>query len=120
MPWYDYQCRNCEHEFIEVLRMDDRKKPTRRKCPECGRKTVKQVILGAPAMVDSVVVGVTKPDNGYGEVIAKINEKEGIKGSRYELQDRMSQREKNLKPLTNHQLKVEVNDAIKAMKGRGK
>ena len=74
MPWYDYQCKNCEHAFTEVLRMDDRKKPTRRKCPECGRKMVKQ-LLGNVAMVDSTIIGRTKPDGGFSEVISKINEK---------------------------------------------
>ena len=69
-------CVECEYIFEEVLRMDDRAKPTRRKCPECGRKKVKQVILGAPSMVDSVNISVTKPDNSFSEVIAKINEKE--------------------------------------------
>ena len=120
MPLYDYECKACEFMFDELICMDDREKPTRRKCPECGRKKVKQVILGAPSMVDSVNISVTKPDNSFSEVIAKINEKEGIKGTRYELHDQISGREKNYKPLTKHQLKVEVNDAVKAKKGRGK
>ena len=121
MPWYDYECMECEYIFEEVLRMDDREKPTRKKCPECGRKKVKQVILGAPALVDSAYIGVAKPDNSYSEVIAKINESEGIKGSRYELEDRIEQREKTKqKPLTKHEIKTRVNDNLKAKKGRGK
>ena len=111
MPWYDYQCRNCDHEFTEVLRMADYMKPTRRKCPECGRKMVKQ-LLGTPMMVDSVNIGRTKPTDGYSEVVAKINESQNIKGTRYELQDRISGRSKTLKPLTEHRLKKEVADAV--------
>ena len=43
MPLYDYECKACGHEFDELIRMVDREKPTRKKCPECGRKKVKQV-----------------------------------------------------------------------------
>jgi len=112
MPWYDYQCRNCEHEFTEVLRMDDRKKPTRRKCPECGRKMVK-ILLGTLAIADSVNIGRTKPDNAYSEVVSKINETNKIKGTRYELQDRLENREKYVqKPLTKYEIKKRVNDAL--------
>ena len=120
MPLYDYECKACEFMFVEMIRMADREKPTRRKCPECGRKKVKQVLLGAPSMVDSVIIGTTKADNSYKEVIAKINEGQGIKGSRYELSDEITIRKKNLKHLTKHEIKTRVNDEVKAKKGRGK
>ena len=119
MPWYDYYCKECDYEFTESHLMDDRKKPTRRKCPECGRKRVR-ILVGAPALVDSVAIGITKPDNSYKEVIAKMNETTGIKGTRYELEAGISERKRNLKHLNKHQIKVEVNDTLKAKKGRGK
>jgi putative FmdB family regulatory protein len=74
MPLYDYECKACEFQFDELIRMDDRKKPTRKKCPNCGRKKVKQVILGTPATVDPINIGVRTTDSAYKEVIAKINE----------------------------------------------
>ena len=114
MPWYDYQCRSCDHEFTESLVMDDRDKPTRRKCPGCGRKTVSKLIgnvmMGDSALLDA---GGEKPDATYSEVIAKINEREGIKGSRYELKDRLSERHKNLKHLNKYEIKKEVGDRLK-------
>jgi putative FmdB family regulatory protein len=124
MPMYDYQCRNCDHEFEEALRMDNRKNPTRRKCRECGRKMISQVISKSRmATVDSVNIGMTKPDATYSEVIDKINERTGIKGTRYEVQDRLSGRtgtyetvagkRQGLGHLTKYQIKREVRDALK-------
>jgi len=74
MPLYDYECKDCEFQFDELIRMDDRKKPTFKKCPNCGRKKVKQVILGTPPIVDPMNIGVQTTDDTYKEVIAKINE----------------------------------------------
>jgi putative FmdB family regulatory protein len=120
MPWYDYYCKECDHEFTESLLMDDRKKPTRRKCPECGRKRV-GIMIGAPALVDSMrLTGVRTAPDTYKEVISRINEGQGIKGSRYEVHSEVQVRKENLKELTKHEIKVEVNDNLKAKKGRGK
>ena len=124
MPVYDYQCRNCDHEFEETLRMYDRGKPTRRKCSECGSKMISQDISKSRvATVDSVNIGITKPDASYSEVVAKINERNDIKGTRYEIQDRLAGRtgttdtvagkRKNLGHLDKYQIKKEVADALK-------
>ena len=74
MPLYDYECKACEFMFDEILLIADRAKPTRRKCPNCGKKKVKQVLLGTPATVDPTTIGVRTTDNTYKEVIARINE----------------------------------------------
>tara|TARA_Y100000817_G_scaffold131003_1_gene102654 strand:- start:280 stop:642 length:363 start_codon:yes stop_codon:yes gene_type:complete len=113
MPWYDYKCSSCDHEFTEVLRMADRKIPIENGCPACGSFSVKQ-LLGNVMIGDSVNLGITKPDNTYNEVVAKINEKSGIKGTRYELEGRLENREKTKqKPLTKHEIKTEVRDRLK-------
>ena len=114
MPWYDFQCRSCDHEFTEVLKMDDRDKPTRKKCPGCGRKTVSKLI-GNVVMGDAVNLdgGGERPDDSYREVISRINEREGIKGTRYELSDRMTDRARDLKLMNKHRLKQEVSDNLK-------
>ena len=67
-------------------------------------------MLGDSALLDA---GGEKPDATYREVIAKINEREGIKGSRYEIHDRLSERNKNSKHLNKWETKKEVADRLK-------
>lgn len=116
MPWYDYLCYNCEHEFTEVFSIDDRNIPVEADCPECGEREIRKLI-GNVMMADSVNLGITKPDAAYGEVISKINEASGIKGTRYQLEDRMEQREKNKqKPISKYEIKQRVHENVKANK----
>ena len=35
MPSYDFKCSKCEHTFEEVRKIDDRKIPLSKPCPEC-------------------------------------------------------------------------------------
>lgn len=73
MPFYDYICRACNHEFEEMHRIADRKKPTKKPCPKCSQKKVEQIIKEAPSACDPIRVGsVGKVDNGFREVISKI------------------------------------------------
>ena len=44
MPMYDYMCDACEFIFEENLSMNDRDKPTKKKCPNCGKKQVKKTV----------------------------------------------------------------------------
>ena len=88
MPWYDYQCRSCEHEFTEVLMMEDRDKPTRKKCPDCGKKTVSKM-LGNLMVGDPMNLGLVKPSSSYTEVVEKIRENTGIRGTKYDIDDRI-------------------------------
>ncbi|UCD76503.1 MAG: zinc ribbon domain-containing protein [Phycisphaerales bacterium] len=41
MPTYEYNCRNCDHEFELFQQMTA---PVKRKCPECGRLTLQRLI----------------------------------------------------------------------------
>jgi len=119
MPWYDYSCESCDHEFTEILSIEDRKIPVENGCPECGENSIRQLI-GNVMIGDSVLLGVNKPDATYNEVVAKINETQGIKGTRYELEGRLEHREKNKqKPLTKHEIKTKVHDKLKGKLRRG-
>lgn len=35
MPLYEYQCVHCEHEFSDVLKINDRDAPVNAPCPSC-------------------------------------------------------------------------------------
>jgi putative FmdB family regulatory protein len=74
MPFYDYRCSKCSHQFEEFLSIADRKKPCKKPCPKCSVSgTVEQTITSAPAACDPIRVGTAgKVDNGFKEVISKI------------------------------------------------
>ena len=86
MPFYDYKCDKCENMFEEFNKIADRESPTRRKCPSCGEKgSVRQVITGIGG------VGVDKnhridgnAKGGFKDVMQKLVDAPGIKGSRRE------------------------------------
>ena len=41
MPFYEYRCGKCAHEFEEMQRITD---PPVHKCPKCGKKAVERLI----------------------------------------------------------------------------
>jgi putative FmdB family regulatory protein len=124
MPWYDYICDSCEHEFTEVLRIDDRKIPVESGCSECGEDSIRQLI-GNISMADpaNMTASGVRPDNAYSEVISKINEKNNIKGTRYEIQDRHQDRGPDINKRGTewkYDVKKETHEKLRAKKGRGK
>lgn len=73
---YDYECKSCKTLFSKSLKLSDRLVPVREPCPVCNNTGhIHQVILGAPAIGDSVKLGLIKPDSGFKEVLQKIHEK---------------------------------------------
>ena len=43
MPYYDYKCSSCEHEFEENWKIVDRNKPTEEPCVKCSEIAVKHI-----------------------------------------------------------------------------
>lgn len=64
MPTYDFKCRNCDYDIELFLKMADYEKPTLEPCPSCGQIKVEQV-LGPNALIDSVQLGIRKPDRTF-------------------------------------------------------
>ena len=94
MPLYDYGCKECGVEFNEMARIDDRFVLCEQPCSECGGEIT--LLIGAPALVDSMTVGVSRPPDSYQEVVSKINEKAKLNNTRYEVSSKISERQKNM------------------------
>ena len=66
MPIYEYHCESCEHCFELLSKVDDRDKPLKKPCPECGEKKLRKgiglPITGADANVtpEKMCPGFTK------------------------------------------------------------
>ena len=41
MPFYEYECRQCGHQFEAMQKISD---APLRKCPECGRSTLTKLV----------------------------------------------------------------------------
>lgn len=76
MPTYDYQCSVCEHHFEKVLTISEKDKPTKQKCPECGKKKVKKLIT-APLVCDPMRIDAArkKLPGGWKDVLHKIHDR---------------------------------------------
>ncbi len=74
MPLYDYHCSECYHQFEVKLPMAENSLPTKNSCPNCFTEgTVSQFLEHAPAMGDSVSLGIVKPDRTFQrEIIGRM------------------------------------------------
>lgn len=73
MPLYDYKCKDCETTFeksCKIVEMDEPKE-----CPSCKSMNSEKFIGGAPAFGDPFRMGITRPDQGFKEVLQRIHEK---------------------------------------------
>lgn len=73
MPTYEYQCEKCEHYFTQYLSISRMKEPEGQPCPNCGEVAIKKVMFTAPALGDSVRLGIRRPDDGFKEVLQKVH-----------------------------------------------
>jgi putative FmdB family regulatory protein len=67
MPMYVYECDPCEHHDEFFYNMDD-ERPASKKCPKCGKMTMKRVFLPTPhkwsQWAKEDVKPLTRPING--------------------------------------------------------
>ena len=92
MPTYEYECRECNHQFESFQWLDDRKKPEKDACPECGKKRIKLGYVStngsAPSMKMDDNQRIDKPHNvnGFQDVMERVSNAAGVKGTKYEKQ----------------------------------
>lgn len=73
MPNYDYKCAKCEHTFEEFMSYDDREKPCKQPCPECGVKEVTKIIGGFPGLAtDSTLTPDKKTGGQWSEMMNRV------------------------------------------------
>ena len=71
MPLYEYQCSACNHIWDDIYTIAKRNHPTKKPCPKCGKKKVTKMDATVQ-IIDSVRLGVTRPDHGFKEIISKV------------------------------------------------
>ena len=66
MPTYTFRNKDTEEVFDKIMSWNSRE--------EYLKENLNlEVIIGAPAMGDSVRLGIKKPDQGFNEVLSKIH-----------------------------------------------
>ena len=71
--FYDYECTTCQHKFELQMKMADNDVPTTLPCPKCDKYTIEQT-LGATPTIDSVQLGIRKPDRTFQrEVLGRMS-----------------------------------------------
>jgi putative FmdB family regulatory protein len=71
MPLYEYQCSACKHLWDDIYTIAKRNQPTKKPCPNCGKKKVVKSDASIQ-IIDAVRLGITRPDHGFKDVISKI------------------------------------------------
>jgi putative FmdB family regulatory protein len=89
MPSYTYCCKECDHHFEDLYKIDDRLKPTENPCPSCNKPNSIYLSLGAPPHMDIMAtsIGTAKhrPTDEFREVMRRM--KKHYPGARKTLKD---------------------------------
>ena len=86
MPTYEYECRECNHQFESFQWLENRNVPTKEPCPCCGKKKVKQGFFTAPSMTIDSNHRIDRPHNtgGFADAIDRVCQTPAVKGTKYE------------------------------------
>jgi len=79
MPTYTFRNKDTDEVFDKLMSWDDRQK-------YLEENSNLEVIIGAPAMGDSVRLGIRRTDDGFKEVLSKI----GAANYKSNLKDKLS------------------------------
>ena len=71
MPYYDYHCSSCKHEFEINMKISERNVPTQEPCPECSERDV-ELQLATPTIGDPWRFAGKRPDEGFRDRLREI------------------------------------------------
>lgn len=72
MPTYDFKCNNCEEVFTVLCKISEMKE---QHCPKCDSHSYETYFAsGSLNLIDPVRLGVRTIDDGFREVLSKINQ----------------------------------------------
>ena len=71
MPYYDYYCSSCKHEFEINMKISERNVPTLEPCPECSERDV-ELQLATPTIGDPWRFAGKRPDEGFRDRLREI------------------------------------------------
>ena len=72
MPYYEYGCSECLHEFEEFKTMAEYDAPLSEPCPSCYKIGYITRLISGAEICDPVSLGVRKVPAGYNEVVKNI------------------------------------------------
>ena len=90
MPTYEYECRECNHQFEAFSWVEDRLKPTKETCKICGSKEIGLGYVStngsAPSMAMDTKHDITKVHNhgGFADAMERVCQSPAVKGTQYE------------------------------------
>ena len=85
MPFYEYGCSECSHEFEEFKTIAEYDTPLSESCPSCYKIGYITRLISGAEICDPVSVGVRKVPKGYNEIIK--NMKKNIPGNKLEVRE---------------------------------
>jgi putative FmdB family regulatory protein len=91
MPAYDYQCKNCGHEFERQLVIANRNIPLEEPCPGCGQKSTITKMISGMAIGDPVSLGLTRPDAAFRNRLREIHDRPGATPTRARYTDNITE-----------------------------
>ena len=72
MPFYEYGCSECSHEFEEFKTIAKYDEPLSEPCPSCYKIGYITRLISGAEICDPVSLGVRKVPKGYNEVVKNI------------------------------------------------
>ena len=72
MPFYEYECSECSHQFEAFKTMAEYDVPLKEECPSCYKVGYITRLISGTKIGDPVALGVIKVPSGYKEVIKNI------------------------------------------------